>query len=46
MNVPGQPTGNWRWRLLPGQLGEAQVEALAEVTATFERGPAAARAER
>jgi len=37
MNLPGEPTGNWRWRLRPGQPGEALLEELAELTLTFER---------
>jgi 4-alpha-glucanotransferase len=41
MNVPGQPTGNWRWRLRPGQLDEPLLARLAELTATFERCPPA-----
>jgi len=39
MNVPGAPTGNWRWRLRPGEPGEALLERLAELTLTFERCP-------
>jgi 4-alpha-glucanotransferase len=39
MNVPGEPVGNWRWRLRPGALGERELEALAELSSTFERGP-------
>lgn len=37
MNVPGEPTGNWRWRLRPGQLDEPVLARLAELTETFER---------
>jgi 4-alpha-glucanotransferase len=37
MNVPGDPTGNWRWRLRPGQLDEPLLARLAELTETFER---------
>jgi len=35
MNYPGRPSGNWAWRLLPGQLTEVHGErllSLAEAT--------------
>jgi 4-alpha-glucanotransferase len=32
MNRPGVPTGNWRWRLLPGQLTPEVGKALLELT--------------
>jgi 4-alpha-glucanotransferase len=37
MNLPGSATGNWRWRLLPGQLADATLDRLAELTATYGR---------
>lgn len=37
MNVPGTPTGNWSWRLQPGQLSPEIAERLAKLTATYER---------
>ena len=41
MNFPGRPEGNWRWRLLPGQFGEAARDRLAEMTELYGRAPAA-----
>ncbi len=32
MNTPGRATGNWRWRLAPGQLTAAHAERLRAVT--------------
>ena len=37
MNRPGTPSGNWRWRLQPGQLSSAIAERLAGLTETFDR---------
>ena len=37
MNRPGTPSGNWRWRLHPGQLSSAIAERLAGLTETFDR---------
>jgi 4-alpha-glucanotransferase len=37
MNQPGTPSGNWRWRLQPGQLSSAIAERLAALTGTFDR---------
>jgi 4-alpha-glucanotransferase len=37
MNRPGTPSGNWRWRLQPGQLTSAIAERLAGLTETFDR---------
>ena len=37
MNQPGTPSGNWRWRLQPGQLSSAIAERLAGLTETFDR---------
>jgi 4-alpha-glucanotransferase len=36
MNRPGTDTGNWRWRLLPGQLSR-EVQKLAIMTETYDR---------
>jgi len=30
-NTPGSSSGNWRWRLLPGQLGERLVSEIGEM---------------
>jgi 4-alpha-glucanotransferase len=40
MNVPGTASGNWRWRYLPDQLTGSVLDRLAELTATYDRGPA------
>ena len=37
MNRPGTDTGNWRWRLAPGQLDGETTHKLAEMTETYER---------
>jgi 4-alpha-glucanotransferase len=37
MNRPGTTGGNWRWRLLPGQLSPDILERLALMTDTYER---------
>ena len=37
INVPGVGTGNWRWRLLPGQVTEALAKEIREMTHTFGR---------
>ncbi len=37
MNTPGVPRGNWRWRLLPGQLTPALARRLRVLVETFER---------
>jgi 4-alpha-glucanotransferase len=37
MNQPGQPAGNWRWRFQQGQLADAQLDRLAELTEVYER---------
>jgi 4-alpha-glucanotransferase len=37
MNVPGAPDGNWTWRLRPGQLDEAALERLGELTRIYGR---------
>jgi 4-alpha-glucanotransferase len=37
MNRPGTVAGNWRWRLLPGQLTADIAQRLAVMAATYER---------
>ena len=37
MNQPGTATGNWRWRLVPGQLSRNVAQRLATMTATYGR---------
>jgi len=37
MNRPGTLSGNWRWRLLPGQLARETAQKLAVMTETYER---------
>ena len=37
MNRPGTMTGNWRWRLRPGQLTADVAQRLAEMAATYDR---------
>ena len=37
LNVPGVAQGNWRWRLLPGQLTNALAEDIHTLTATYGR---------
>jgi 4-alpha-glucanotransferase len=37
MNQPGTVTGNWRWRLLPGQLTPGLAEVLALLARTYDR---------
>jgi len=37
MNVPGVASGNWRWRLMPGQLTRDVMERLGELAETYER---------
>lgn len=37
MNVPGTPTGNWRWRYPARRLTAARLDRLAELTATYGR---------
>lgn len=38
-NCPGQPTGNWSWRLAPGQLTIGLAERLHELTGIYNRLP-------
>ena len=37
MNLPGNPTGNWRWRLREGALTPALAQRLRELTLTYGR---------
>ncbi len=37
MNRPGTASGNWRWRLAPGQLTQDVMRRLGEMTETYER---------
>jgi 4-alpha-glucanotransferase len=37
MNRPGTLSGNWRWRLVPGQLARETAQRLAMMTETYER---------
>jgi 4-alpha-glucanotransferase len=37
MNRPGEPAGNWRWRLLEGQLTRHVAQRLAGLTEIYER---------
>jgi 4-alpha-glucanotransferase len=39
MNTPGEPFGNWRWRLEPGQLTPAHAAGLRAATAAAGRLP-------
>jgi 4-alpha-glucanotransferase len=39
MNVPGTPTGNWRWRFERDALRPALLERLAALTCATERAP-------
>jgi 4-alpha-glucanotransferase len=47
MNYPGRPSGNWAWRLLPGQLTQehaARLLAMAEATGRTKYHPMLAQA--
>jgi 4-alpha-glucanotransferase len=37
MNRPGTLSGNWRWRLVPGQLARGTAQKLAVLTETYGR---------
>lgn len=39
MNVPGQPVGNWSWRMLPSQLDPSLADGLRELTHAYGRIP-------
>lgn len=40
MNVPGKPSGNWRWRLTSGRLTEEIGERLKGLTVIYDRSSA------
>jgi 4-alpha-glucanotransferase len=37
MNMPSTPSGNWKWRLLPGQVNEKTQHLLLHLTETYYR---------
>ena len=37
MNRPGTISGNWRWRLRPGQLTADVAQKVAVIAATYDR---------
>ncbi|HBR08636.1 MAG TPA: 4-alpha-glucanotransferase, partial [Clostridiales bacterium] len=37
MNIPGTETGNWRWRLLPGEADDVLAAKLYEYTKMYGR---------
>jgi 4-alpha-glucanotransferase len=37
MNLPGQPTGNWDWRVLPEQLTSELAQRLGALTSLYGR---------
>ena len=37
MNTPGSTLGNWKWRMLPGQITPALTKKIAEMTALYGR---------
>jgi 4-alpha-glucanotransferase len=37
MNRPGQPSGNWGWRVTAKELDQADFGRLRELTETYER---------
>jgi 4-alpha-glucanotransferase len=37
MNRPGTASGNWRWRLVPGQLARRTAQRLAVMAETYDR---------
>jgi 4-alpha-glucanotransferase len=37
MNLPGRPSGNWTWRFRSGQLTEAMLDRLADLTVLYGR---------
>jgi 4-alpha-glucanotransferase len=39
MNLPGRPTGNWRWRFAVGDLGGDLAGRLAELAQLYDRAP-------
>jgi 4-alpha-glucanotransferase len=39
VNTPNTLGENWKWRLLPGQIGEETVEAMRRMTELYSRQP-------
>jgi 4-alpha-glucanotransferase len=39
MNTPGTSSGNWRWRLKPGQLKNEPLARLARMAEVYDRSP-------
>ena len=39
INTPGVPSGNWRWRMLPGQASAQLAAQIAAMTELFGRAP-------
>jgi 4-alpha-glucanotransferase len=39
MNLPGRPTGNWRWRFRADDLGAELRDRLAELVSLYDRAP-------
>jgi 4-alpha-glucanotransferase len=39
MNLPGRPTGNWRWRFAAGDLRSEISDRLAELARLYDRAP-------
>ena len=37
MNTPGNPYGNWRWRMLPGAADKKLAKKLKEYTELYRR---------
>ncbi len=37
MNTPGEPAGNWQWRMLPDEASPALAKKIRELTVTFGR---------
>ncbi len=37
MNLPGRPSGNWRWRMLPGTLREIEQSRLKQLVTLYDR---------
>ena len=37
MNRPGNPSGNWQWRMLPGEASPALAERIKKLTKLFGR---------
>ena len=37
INTPGTPSGNWQWRLLPGQASDATAERIAAASKMYAR---------